>query len=131
MNPCARLAISLVAGCALIGPLAADPGEADRLLKQGFPDKDYTRSPIKLVVAGHRCVLAASAWSFAKDGTATVTNAAVVRVTGEGDREIVEVAEGRTATVTFDRPVRTADELGKSKIVAIETPDGRVIRLAK
>jgi hypothetical protein len=74
-------------------------------------------------------VLAASAWEFTKDGEARVTGAAVVRVSGAADREVVEVAEGRTARVTFDRPVKSAADLGKSKIVAIETPDGRVIRL--
>jgi hypothetical protein len=130
MDRRARLLVALVALASLAVPLAAEPGEADRLLRQGFPDKDYTRSPIKVVVTGHRCVLAASALSFTKDGAATVTDAAVVRVTGEADREVVEVAEGRTAVVTFDRPVRRVEDLGQSKIVAIETPDGRVIRLA-
>ena len=42
---------------------------------------------------------------------------------------VVEVAEGKSAKVTFDPPVKKAEELGKSKIVAIETSDGRVIRL--
>ena len=55
--------------------VAADPGEADRLLKRGFPDTDYTASRIKLVVPGHQCVLAASALKFEADGTARLTDA--------------------------------------------------------
>jgi hypothetical protein len=129
MDRVARLLIALIVLGSLAVPLAAEPGEADRLLKQGFPDKDYSQSRIKVVVAGHRCVLAASGLEFTRDGAATVTDAAVVRVTVVADRDVVEVAEGRTALVTFDRPVRTAADLGKSKIVSIETPDGRVIRL--
>jgi hypothetical protein len=109
--------------------LAADPGEADRLLKQGFPDRDYSRWPIKMVVTGHRCVLAASAWEFDKDGTARLTDAAVVRVTGAGEHEIVEAVDGKSAKVTFDKPVKQVSELHKSKIVSIEMADGRVIRL--
>ena len=128
MDRVARWLFALLLSGSLAVPLAAEPGEADRLLRRGFPDKDYTRSPIKLVVAGQRCVLAASGWEFTRDGEARVTDAAVVRVTVVADHEVVEVAEGRTARVTFDRPVRTAADLGKSRIVAIETPDGRVIR---
>lgn len=109
-------------------PLAADPGTADRLLKRGFPDRDYTRAPIKVVVAGQTGVLAASALTFEKDGTARLTDAAVVRVRTAGGREVVEVATGSSAVVTFDPPVKTAAELGTSKIVSVETPDGRVIR---
>jgi len=125
-----RIARPLAVLCCLAAPLAADPGEADRLLRQGFPDRDYTRAPIKLVVPGHKCVLAAAGWTFEPDGTATLTDAAVVRVTAAGDREVVEVAAGKSARVTFDRPVKKAEELGKSQIVSVETSDGRVIRLA-
>jgi hypothetical protein len=113
----------------MAAPLAADPGEADRLLKQGFPDRDYCRSPIKLVVAGQRCVLAASAWEFDTQGGARLSDAAIVRVTGIGDREIVEAIAGRSAKVTFDPPVKKAEDLSKSKIVLVETSDGRVMRL--
>ena len=128
MDRTGRLLIA-VSVLALAAPLAADPGEADRLLTRGFPDRDYTAAPIKLVVAGHRCVLAASGWQFEKDGTARLADAAVVRITGVGGREIVEAIDGRSATVTFDPPARTMDELKKSRIVSIETADGRVIRL--
>jgi hypothetical protein len=120
------IAVSLLGTAAR---LVADPGEADRLLRQGFPDRDYSRSPIKMVVAGQRCVLAASAWEFDKQGGAELTDAAFVRVTGVGDREIVEAIAGRSAKVTFDPPVRNSEGLGKSKIVSVETSDGRVIRL--
>ena len=129
MDRVARLSIVLVVFANLAGSAAAEPVDADRLLKLGFPDRDYTRSPIKLVIAGHQCVLAASTLEFDKDGGATLTDAAVVRVTIVSDREVVEVAEGKSAKVTFDPPVKKAEELGKSKIVAIETSDGRVIRL--
>ena len=44
--------IAPVAFVAMAAPLAADPGEADRLLNGGFPDRDYTGSPIEL--AGRR-----------------------------------------------------------------------------
>jgi hypothetical protein len=121
---------ALIAFGFLVGPLAADSGEADRLLRLGFPDRDYTGSPIKMVVAGHQCVLAASAWKFDADGGAMLTDAAVVRVTGREGHEIIEAIEGKSARVTFDRPVKKAEELGKSKIVSVETSDGRVIRLA-
>jgi hypothetical protein len=129
MERAARLLAGVAVLCCLAAPLAADPGEADRLLNRGFPDRDYSAAPIKLVVAGHHCVLAAAAWRFDPDGTATLTDAAVVRVTAAGDREVVEVAAGKSARVTFDRPVRKAEELGKSQIVSVETSDGRVIRL--
>ena len=109
-------------------PLTAEPNVADRLLKQGFPDRDYTRAPIKVMVAGQTCVLAAAALTFEKDGSARLTDAAIVRVREVGGREVVEVASGSSATVTFDPPVKTAAELGKSKIVSVETADGRVIR---
>lgn len=128
MNCVARL-VALVVFGSLAVPLAADPGEADRLLKRGFPDKDYTASRIKLVVAGHQCVVAASAWEFDKDGTARLKDAAVVRVRTVGRNEVVEVASGSSATVTFDPPVKSAAEFGKSRIVSVETADGRVIRL--
>ena len=128
MERTARLliAVSVLWGAA---PLAADPGEADRLLKRGFPDRDFTAAPIKMVVSGHQCVVAAAGWRFEPDGTAKLTDAAVVRVTGVGEREIVEAIAGRSAKVTFDPPVKKADDLGKSKIVSVETPDGRAIRL--
>ena len=129
MNRVARCLIALVVSGSLAAPLAADSGEADRLLKRGFPDKDYTGSPIKLVVAGQQCVLAASAWTFEADGTAKLQDAAVVRVRAVGPHEVVEVASGSSARVTFDPPVRSAAEFGKSKIVSVETADGRVIRL--
>ena len=129
MNRVARWLIALVVSGTLAAPLAADPGEADRLLKRGFPDKDYTGSPIKVVVAGHQCVVAASAWEFGKDGTARLKDAAVVRVRVVGRNEVVEVASGSSATVTFDPPVKSVAEMGKSKIVSVETADGRVIRL--
>ena len=129
MNRIAYWLFALIVSGTLAAPLAADPGEADRLLKRGFPDRDYTGSPIKLVVAGQQCVLAASAWTFEADGTAKLTDAAVVRVRNVGRNEVVEVASGSSATVTFDPPARSAAEFGKSKIVSIETADGRVIRL--
>ena len=129
MNRVARWLFALLVSGTLAAPLAADPGEADRLLKRGVPDKDYTASRITMMVAGHECVLAASAWTFDKDGTARLKDAAVVRVRTVGRNEVVEVASGSSATVTFDRPVTSAAEFGKSKIVAIETADGRVIRL--
>jgi hypothetical protein len=129
MNQAARRLSALLIWGSLAAPLAADPGEADRLLKRGFPDKDFSGAPIKLVVAGQQCVLAASAWSFDKDGTAKLKDAAVVRIRVVGPHEVVEVASGSAATVTFDRPVTSAAEFGKSKIVAIETADGKVIRL--
>lgn len=123
-----RWLVALVVFGPLAAPLAADPGTADRMLKRGFPERDYTASPIKVTVAGQTCVLAASALTFEKDGTARLTDAAVVRVRTVSGREVVEVASGTSATVTFDPPVKTAAELGKSKIVSVETPDGRVIR---
>jgi len=126
---CARSLIALVAFGSLAVPLAADSGEADRLLKEGFPDRDFTGSPIKLVVAGRNCVLAGSALTFKADGTARLADAAVVRVKTVGGKDVVETASGTTATVTFDPPVTRAEELGKSKIVSVETADGRVIRL--
>ena len=129
MNRVARWLIALVLSGSLAAPLAADPDEADRLLKRGFPDKDYTGSRIKLVVAGHQCVVAASAWAFEKDGTARLQDAAVVRVRRVGQNEVVEVASGSSATVTFDPPVKSAAEFSKSRIVSVETADGRVIRL--
>jgi hypothetical protein len=121
--------VALVLFGSLAVPLAADSGEADRLLKEGFPDRDYTRSPIKVMVAGQRCVIAAAAWTFDKDGRAALTDAAVVRVRTVGGRDVVETASGTTATITFDPPVTRAEELGKSRIVSVETADGRVIRL--
>jgi len=130
MERVARLPVAVAVLCCLAAPLAADPGEADRLLKQGFPDRDYSAAPIKLVIAGQNCVLAAAALKFEADGTATLTDAAVVRVTAAADREIVEVAAGKSARVTFDRPVKKAEEFGKSQIVSVETSDGRGIRLA-
>jgi hypothetical protein len=129
MNRVARWLFALVVSGSLAAPLAADPGEADRLLKQGFPDRNYSAAPIKLVVAGRNCVLAASALKFQADGSARLTDAAVVRVRTVGGKDVVETAAGSSATVTFDRPVKTAEELGHSKIVSVETPDGRVIRL--
>jgi len=129
MTQTARWLVAPVVFACLAVPLAADPGEADRLLKLGFPDRDYSAAPIKLVVAGHNCVLAASALTFEADGTAKLTDAAAVRVRTARGNEVVDAIAGRSATVTFDRPVRTADELGQSKIVSIETADGRVIRL--
>ena len=129
MNRVVRWLFALLVSGTLAAPLAADPGEADRLLKRGFPDKDYSGAPIKMMVAGHECVLAAAAWTFEKDGTAKLKDAAVVRVRTVGRNEVVEVASGSSATVTFDRPVTSAAEFGKSKIVSIETADGRVIRL--
>lgn len=125
----ARWLIALAAFAAPAVPLAADPGEADRLLKQGFPDRDYSAAPVKLVIAGQNCVLAASALKFEADGTARLTDAAVVRVRTVRGHEVVDTAAGTSARVTFDRPVKTADELGRSKVVSVETPDGRVIRL--
>ena len=125
-----RWLVALVTYGSLAATLAADSGEADRLLREGFPDRDYTRSPIKLLVADQRCVLAAAAWEFDTDGRARLTDAAIVRVRTVGGREIVEVAAGRSARVTFDPPVKTAEELSKSRIVSVETSDGRVIRLA-
>ena len=129
MNRVARWLIALVVSGSPAAPLAADPGEADRLLRRGFPDTDYTGSRIKLVVPGHQCVLAASALKFEADGTARLTDAAVVRVRTVGRNEVVEVASGSSATVTFDPPVKSAADLGKSRIVSVETADGRVIRL--
>jgi hypothetical protein len=128
MDRAARWLVALVVFGCLAGPLAADSGEADRLLKEGFPDRDYTRSPIKLMIAGQKCVLAATAWEFDKEGRAILTDAAVVHVRTVGDRQVVEVASGKSATVSFDPPVTRAEELGKSKIVSVETSDGRVIR---
>jgi hypothetical protein len=130
MDRTARWPLTLVVLGCLAAPLAADPGEVDRLLKQGFPDRDYSQAPIKILVPGHRCVLAGTGLKFDPEGTATLTDAAVVRVRTVGTNEVVEAASGRSAKVTFDPPVKKADELGTSKIVSVETSDGRVIRLA-
>src|SRR4051794_36065598 len=129
MDRVARLLITLAAAGALAAPAVAEPVDAVRLLREGFPDRDYTQAPIKLVVNGQMCVLAGSALEFDKDGGATLMDAAVVRVTTVGDREVVETAAGRTAKLTFDPPVKTTADLGKCKIVSVETSDGRVIRL--
>jgi hypothetical protein len=112
-----------------VGALGAEPGEADRILARGFPDRDYTRSPIKVMVNSQRCVIAAATWEF-KDGGVALTNAAIVRISMAAgrDAEVVEAIEGKSARVTFDRTVKAMDDLKASKILSVETADGRVIR---
>jgi len=114
----------------VVGAPGAEPGEVDRILGRGFPDRDYTRSPIKLMVNGHQCVIAAATWEF-KDGGVALTEAAVVRITRSErrDAEVVEAIAGKSARVTFDKPVKSMSDLTSSKIQSVETADGRVIRL--
>ena len=117
-----RLGLSL--GLAIIlcaGTARADGDSSVEVLKRVFPDRDFTRAPIKMVNPGV-WYAAADTLQILTDGRLQVTNAAVVLVERALPNEAPSYsrAQGGRMVLKFQRPVKQLADVRGNALVSVE-----------
>jgi hypothetical protein len=117
-----RLGLSL--GLALVlcaAPVRADGDSADDVLKRFFPDRDFTRAPIKMVNTG-AWYAASDTFQVLADGRVQITNAAVVLVDRGRPHEAQSYsrAQGGQMVLKFQKPVKQLTDVRGNALVSVE-----------
>ena len=117
-----RLALPL--GLAIVvcgGPAWADGDSTDEVLKRFFPDRDFSKSPIKMVKPG-AYYAAADTFTILADGRLQTTNGAVVLVERSQPDAAASYsrAQGGRMVLKFQKPVRQLADVRGNVLVSVE-----------